>query len=266
MIRLKTLLEQASKESIRVAGKTITGKYIANTENAADKWMYFKGDNNRYYTTLKAKQSWRDLKSALSPSNYKLATSRIESWGKVNPTTPTAETPAEPSATAAPAEPNADIPSATAVVPSAQADSTSNTASTPTADKASAEASIYGDNRPWHIKSGGTLNRDPERNDTYPIDLDKSPHAWKIWKVGNYDVAPGKPAPNDTTKFIDTGIMSLAYTKEIAEFEIAKKLKAAGINPSDNSIGIKVYAEKSSTGGTSTRTSLFEIRWIEYSK
>ena len=98
MIRLKTLLEQASKESIRVAGKTITGKYIANTENAADKWMYFKGDNNRYYTTLKAKQSWRDLKSLLSPANYKLATSRIESWVKVDPTTPTAETPADPNA------------------------------------------------------------------------------------------------------------------------------------------------------------------------
>ena len=197
---------------------------------------------------IKAKQAWRDLKSALSPSNYKLATSRIETWAKVKPTTPTAETPAEP---------NADIPSA-------QADSTSNTASTPTADKATDAADD--DNRPWNIKSGGTLNRDPERNDTYPIDLDKSPHAWEIWKIGKYDVAPGNPAPNDTTKFIDTGIMSLAYTKEIAEFEIAKKLKAAGINPSDNSIGIKVYAEKSSTGGTSTGTSLFEIRWIEYSK
>ena len=258
MIRLKTLLEQASKESIRVAGKTITGKYIANTENAADKWMYFKGDNNRYYTTLKAKQSWRDLKSSLSPSNYKLATSRIESWGKVNPTTPTAETPAEP---------NADIPSAvpskgttiyTAGKPSAQL------AAQPDADQAPEAADD--DNRPWNIKTGGTLNRDPERNDTYPIDLDKSPHAWEMWKIGKYDVAPGQPAPNDTTKFIDTGIMSLAYTKEIAEFEIAKKLKAAGINPSDNSIGIKVYAEKSSTGGTSTGTSLFEIRWIEYSK
>jgi len=106
MIRLKTLLEQASKESIRVAGKPITGKHIANTENAADKWMYFKGDNNRYYAALKSKQVWRDLKSTLSPSNYNIASTRIESWIKVNPTTPTAETPAEPNAAWPSAEPS----------------------------------------------------------------------------------------------------------------------------------------------------------------
>ena len=249
MIRLKTLLEQANEASIRVAGKTITGKHITNTENPTDKWIYFKGDNNRYYTTLKAKQAWRDMKSSLSPANYKLATSRIESWGKVNPTTPTAETPADPNANIPSAVPSKGTTIYTAGKPSAQL------AAQPDADQA-IDASDD-DNKPWSLNWSGLVHDDPEKNDTYSVNTDKTPKKWSTWKSAGYDIAPGQVAPSDNVKLIDSGILAAARSTSAAELILTNKLKKLGIDQSDNRIGIKVYE---------TDADFVEMRWIEYSK
>ena len=253
MIRLKTLLEQANEASIRVAGKTITGKHITNTENLTDKWIYFKGDNNRYYTTLKAKQAWRDMKSSLSPANYKLATSRIESWGKVNPTTPTAETPADPNANIPSAVPSKGTTTYTAGKPSAQL------AAQPDANQAPS-AEDDDDNRPWSLNWKGLVHDDPEQNNTYSVDTDKTPRKWSTWKVAGYKTAPDQMPPSDNVKLIDSGILAVARSKSAAELILTRKLEKLGIDQSDNRIGIKVYNEI----GDGTRGT--EVKWITYSK
>jgi len=202
MIRLKTLLEQASKESIRVAGKTITGKHIANTQNAADKWMYFKGDNNRYYASSKAKQSWRDLKSTLSPSNYNIASTRIEKWN-TGASTPTAETPTEP---------NADIPSAeTPTEPSA----------VPNADIPSAVPSKY--------------------TTTYTAGSPWKSVKWKKWNRDGYDITPGVIPPDDNTILYDSGVSAIGNTKSAVQMQLQTLLRSKGQSVLDPKIGLVAW-------------------------
>ena len=256
MIRLKQLLfEQTGKGSIRVNGKSVTGTKVTNTQNPRDPYTYFVGNDGQYYAAGK-KGIWRNLKTSLRPADYKLAVSRIDSW-KPAQSTPKGETPVEPKANAL----------------STQTDTASNSASTPAVDQApvnqapEAEApeTADDDNKPWSIKFAGLVHDDPEKNDTYSINTDSTPRKWSTWKKIGYDIAPGSMPPNNNVKLVDTGIMAIAFTKSAAELILTKKLAKAGIDQSDNRIGIKVYnTHGEKTPGTSDDTT--EIRWIQYSK
>jgi len=227
-------MEQTGKTSIRVSGKTVTGTTVNNTENPSDPWTYLKGDNGRYYTTLKSKQAWRDLQTALTPDKYKTAISRIEKW--VAPTTPKGETPVEPEANAT---------TATTSVPDAPVTAQPAVPETPGVTPASAES-------PWKAVDTTTPTQTTTPNATVA-----STQKWRKWYSNGYRNIPGSMPPANNMRLTDSGISVVANTKNDANANIRAELASAGIDSYGNT-GVLVYKE--------LPNKTIESKWLTYNK